>query len=188
MKSLRKTRNAFLAAASALAATAALHPATAADFDAVAHPATIEIQAVDTGAAVAADHGEEKAAIGAKKWALLATAAGALAALVKLIGANRVAKTVTAGAASAARVTARTASGAARVMGRTLSSPLRFLMVLFGLALFALTGVGLYDIEWIGGLLSGAALAGAGLLGFMKTRQFFQPKAVKIVRKAETEN
>lgn len=174
MKSVRNTRNALLAAASALAASAVLHPAFASDFDGAAPAATYEVQAADAGA-VAAAQTDEKPAIGAKKWALVVAAAGALAALVKMIGAKRVAETVTAGAVSAARATARTASGAARIVGRTVLSPLKFLAVLFGLALFALTGIGLFDIEWIGGLLSGAALAGAGVYGFLKTRRIFEP-------------
>lgn len=181
MKSVRKTRNALLAAASALAASAALAPAGASDFDAAAQPATVEIAAMEAGPAVPDESGE-KTAIGAKKWALIVAAAGALAALVKLIGAKRVAEAVSEGAVRAARATASTASGAARVVGRTISSPLRFLAVLFGLALFALTGVGLYDIEWIGGLVSGAALAGAGLYGFMKIRRIFEPIKARVSR------
>lgn len=188
MKSVRNTRNALLAAASALAASAALHPASASDFDGAAHAAAAyEVQAADAGA-VAATQTDEKPAIGAKKWALIVAAAGALAALVKLIGAKRVAETVTAGAVSAARATARTASGAARIVGRTVSSPLKFLAVLFGLALFALTGIGLFDVEWIGGLLSGAALAGAGVYGFLKTRRIFQPAKVWPRRVMANEN
>lgn len=188
MKSVRKTRNALLAAASALAAGAALQPASASDFDiAATQAAAIEIEAGDAGPA-AADHGEVKSVIGGKKWVLLVAAAGALAGLVKLIGAKRVADAVSEGAVSAARVTARTASGAARAVGRTVSSPLRFLAILFGLALFALTGVGLYDVEWIGGLLSGAALMGAGLYGFLKTRRIFQPVRVRAARVKENEN
>ncbi len=188
MKSVRNTRNALLAAASALAASAALHPASASDFDAIAQPATYEAQAFDTGAIATIAHADKKPAIGAKKWALIVAAAGALAALVKLIGAKRVAETVAAGAVSVARATARTASGAARAVGRTVSSPLRFLAVLFGLALFALTGIGLYDVEWIGGLLSGAALAGAGLYGFLKTRRIFQPAKARAARVMPNEN
>lgn len=187
MITVRKTRNALLAAASVVAASAALQPASASDFDVAWHAAATEIEAGDAGPA-AADHGAEKPAIGGKKWVLLVAAAGALAALVKLIGAKRVADVVSEGAVYAARATAKTASGAARAVGRTVSSPLRFLAILFGLALFALTGVGLYDIEWIGGLLSGAALAGAGLYGFLKTRRIFQPVRARARRVKENEN
>ncbi len=177
----------MLAAASALAASAALAPANAAAFDTAAHPAVVEIQAVSPDLA-AIGHQEDKTPIAPKKWALMAAAAGALAALVKLIGATRVAEAVTKGAVRAAKVTGKAASGTVKAVRRTISSPLRFLAVLFGLALFALTGIGLFDVEWIGGLISGAALAGAGLYGVFKTRRDSQPIEVRASRNMENEN
>jgi hypothetical protein len=186
-KTGRKIRNAMLAAASAMAASAALAPAGANDFDAAAQPAVAEIQLVPVDMAATA-HTEDKTPITPKKWALIAAAAGALAALVKLIGARRVAEAVTDGAVRAVRVTGKAASGVASAVGRSVASPLRFLAALFGLVLFALTGVGLFDLEWIGGLLSGAALAGAGLYGFIKTRRVLQPAKVRASRNMENEN
>ena len=178
MTSFKKIKTGMLAAASVMAATAALSPAGAGDLDpAVTAPTIVAETPV---MAHAADHAaDEKTPISAKKWTLLAVAAGSLAWLVKLIGARKVAEAVTEGAVRTARAAASTASGAARVVGRTVSSPLRFLAVLFVLALFALAGVGLYDVEWLGGLLSGAALAGASLWGMWKTRLAFRPAKVK---------
>ncbi len=177
MTNFKKMKAGFLAAASVMAATAALSPAGASDIDPVATPATI---AVEAPVAHAVDHGDQdKTPVGAKKWALLAAAAGALAGLVQLIGARKVADAVTEGAVKTARVAASTASGAARAVGRTVSSPLRFLAALFGLALFALAGIGLYDVEWLGGLVSGALLAGATLFGMWKTRLAMRPARVK---------
>ncbi len=186
MKSVRKTRNAMLAAASALAASAAMHGAAAGDFDAAAFPAVIEAPMQHQAAPDAAS--EEKAPVSVKKWALIAAAAGSLAALVKLIGARRVAQAVSQGAVHAARATAKTATGAARAVGKAARSPLRLLVVLFGLSVFALTGVGLYDIEWIGGLVSGAALAGVSLHGYLKARAMFTPAKAKAARNVVTEN
>ncbi|WDI30469.1 hypothetical protein PUV54_10920 [Hyphococcus flavus] len=183
MKALRNTRNALLAAVSVGAASTALQPALAADFDGAVSPAIVEVQSTEP---VPAPKTDQHVPIGAKKWALLVAAAGSLAWLLKLMGPKRVAKAVSEGAATAARATANTAAGAAKIVGRTVASPLRFLAVLFGLALFVLTGVGLYDIEWIGGLLSGAAVAGAGLYGYFKTRKVFQP--IKIRRSQVKEN
>ncbi len=174
MMKLGKGKAALLAAVSVLAASAALSPAGASDFDPAAYPATAAVESAPV-IAHAADHADAEKTMSAKKWALLAAMAGALAGLVQLIGARRVADAITEGAVRAARVTAGAASGAARAVGRTLSSPLRFLALLFGLALFALTGIGLFDVEWIGGLLSGAALTGAGLYGMWKTRRALVP-------------
>ncbi|WP_375208204.1 hypothetical protein [Hyphococcus sp.] len=178
MTNFKKMKAGLLAAASVTAAAAALSPAGASDIDPVATPATIAVEAPVITHAV--DHADQdKAPMSAKKWALLAAAAGSLAWLVKLIGARNVADAVTTGAIKTARAAASTASGAARAVGRTVSSPLRFLAALLGLALFALAGIGLYDVEWIGGLISGAALAGATLFGMWKSRLAFRPVKVK---------
>ncbi len=175
---LKKMKTGLLAAASVMAATAALSPAGASDLDPAVTVPTVAVEVPVI--AHAADHtDQEKAPLNAKKWALLAAAAASLAGLVKLIGARKVAEAVTDGAIKTARVAASTASGAARVVGRAVSSPLRFLAMLLGLALFALAGIGLYDVEWIGGLLSGAALAGATLFGMWKTRLALKPVRVK---------
>lgn len=173
-----KSKAALLAAASMAAATAALSPAGASDLDpAVYQPVSVTEAAAPL--AHAADEASENKAMTPRKWALLAAAAGALAGLVKLIGARRVADAISEGAVKTVRAAGAAANTTARVVGRTVSSPLRFLAVLFGLALFALTGAGLYDVEWILGLASGAALAGAGLFGMLKTRKLFRPARVK---------
>jgi len=174
----------MLAAASVLAAAAALTPAGARDFDPAAHPATyaVETQSI----AHAADHADEQAAPGAaKKWALLAAAAGVLAALVKLIGARRVAEVVSEGAVRTARAAATGAVVAVRAVGRAAASPLRTPAIIFGLGLFALAGVGLYDVEWIGGLVAGAALTGVLAWSLWKMRLALRPLRVKARRPAE---
>jgi len=169
-----KTRAALLAAASVLAASAALTPASASVFDPVAYPATVEIAAPVHTSHAAVDAGEN-AHNSARKWALVAAAAGALAGLVKLIGARRVAEIVTDGAVRTARAAATGVAVAARAVGRAAASPLRVLALFFGLSLFALTGVGLYDIEWIGGLVSGAALMALVAWSMWKTRMALRP-------------
>ncbi|WP_300577904.1 hypothetical protein [Phenylobacterium sp.] len=169
-----RTKNALLAALSMSAATAALAPASASDFDAAAHPqiVAVEAPAVLTPDAAQAD---ENKPVNARKWALIAIAAGALAGLVRLVGPRKLAKAVADTTVEGARITAKAASSAVRATGRALSSPLRFLALVFGLGLFALTGAGLYDVEWILGLLSGAALAGAAFYGALKTRRVLSP-------------
>ncbi|WP_375204186.1 hypothetical protein [Hyphococcus sp.] len=178
MTNFKKMKAGLLAAVSVTAATVALSPAGASDFDPAVTSPTVAVEAPVI--AHAADHGDqEKTPLSPKKWALLAVAASALAGIIKLIGARKVADAVAQGAVKTARVAASTASGAARAVGRTVSSPLRFLAALLGLALFALAGIGLYDVEWIGGLVSGAALTGATLFGMWKTRLALKPVRVK---------
>jgi hypothetical protein len=183
-KKFGKGKAALMAAASLFAATAALSPAGASDMGPASHPAIVSVEA-PAPLAHAGDQAGEAQPLSAKKWALLAVAAGSLAWLVKLIGARRVAAAVAEGAVRTARVAARAASGAVKVVGRTFASPLRFLAVMFGLALFALTGIGLFDIEWIGGLISGAVLTGAGLYGVWKTRKALIPAKIKARPRAE---
>jgi hypothetical protein len=179
MLKIGKGKAAMMAAVSVIAASAALSPAGARDIDPAAHPATVAVEAPLAHAADHADEASQAQKTGPKKWALLAAAAASLAGLVKLIGARRVGAFVTESAVKTARAAATGASVAVKSVGRAVSSPLRFLAMLFGLALFALTGAGLYDVEWIAGLLSGAALAGAGLYGLWKTKRAFNPIRVK---------
>lgn len=62
-------------------------------------------------------------------------------------------------AAGAARAVAAAPVAAARAVGRAASSPFRFAMIFGSLGLFALAGVGLYDVEWAGGLAAGILMA-----------------------------
>jgi len=178
MRRFGRTKAAMLAAVSVIAASAALSPAGASDMDMAGYPAIVAVE-TPRNLAHAADHVTDEKPMGVKKWALIAAAAGALAGLVKLIGARRVAEIVTESAVKTAHVAAGAASGAARAVGRAVSSPLRYLAVLFGLALFTLTGIGLYDVEWIGGLISGAAVTAFGLYGMWKTQRKLTPARAK---------
>ncbi len=179
MFNIGKGKAAMMAAVSVIAASAALSPAGASDFDAAASPATVAVEAPVAHAADHVDQAAQDQKTSPKKWALLAAAAASLAGLVRLIGARRVGEIVTESAVRTARAAATGASVAVKAVGRAVASPFRFLAVLFGLALFALTGAGLYDVEWIAGLLSGAALAGAGLFGLWKTKRALRPVRVK---------
>ncbi|WP_411820933.1 hypothetical protein ABFZ85_07230 [Hyphococcus formosus] len=187
MKRIFASKSALLGAASMIAATAAIMPAHADDYGPVPPSAVIIDEA--PASTVSATEPETVAAkpVGAKKWALIVAAAGALAGLVKLMGARKVADAIAVGTVATARVAAKAATNTARAVGKTVSSPLRFLAILFGLALFALTGIGIFDVEWIGGLLSGAALTAAGVFGVLKTRRIFQPVRVKAKNRTNPE-
>ncbi len=173
MDKTRKAKVALMAAASVLAGAAALSPAQASDIDSAANPTMIEapMSAIDPDAA---DHGDDQKTMTAAKWTLLATAAAALAGIVKLIGARKLARAAGKAVSGAAKVSAEAAAGAGRVIGRAVASPLRFAALMTGLALFSLTGLWLFDIEWMGGLIVGAAMAGVAVYGTTKTRSFLQ--------------
>jgi len=157
----------MLAATSLVSAAAALAPATASDFDPAAYPATIEAPAVVHAGDTIAQ--ADQRAKPAGRAALIAVALGALGWLVKLLGPKKVLRAVE----KTAQATVKASAAAARTAGRTLRSPLRYLAWVAGLTLFALTGVGLYDVEWIGGLVAGAALAGVAAFGTIRARSLF---------------
>ncbi len=165
MDTARKTKIAMLAATSLMTAAAALAPAKASDLDPAAFPATVEAPVVAHAAdsVVQADHDGSKPA---QRAALIAVALGALGWLVKLLGPKKVLRAVE----KTAEATVKASAAAAKTAARAVRSPLRFLAWTAGLILFALTGVGLYDIEWIGGLIAGAGLAGLAAFGSLRLR------------------
>ncbi|MEZ5892892.1 MAG: hypothetical protein R3C58_07080 [Parvularculaceae bacterium] len=166
---------ALLAAVSALAASAALAPAHAA-VDPAGYPAIVEVAAPVHHAADQADHDN---AMSPKKWALLAIAAGALAGIVRLVGARRVVEVVAAGAAKTAEVAVAATAATVKAVGGAAASPLRYLSLALGFALFVLTGADFTHLDWLGGVLSGAALTAYGLYGMWKTRRALKPIVVK---------
>jgi hypothetical protein len=178
MGTSRKLRPAMMAATALLAASAALAPAHAWALDAAAFPATVETP-ITPDIVHAADQTDQKASPLTKRLGLIAVAGGVLAVLIKLIGPRKVMRAVKKSAGQAAKVATAAAAGTAKAAGRVFRSPLRFLALTAGLVLFALTGIGLYDVEWIGGLIVGAALAGVAAYGMWKTRMALRPIRIK---------
>ena len=178
MENGRKVKIAMLAATSLLSAAAALSPVHAGELDPAAFPATIEAPVVAHAAdqMVQADHD----AAPARRAALIAVALGALGWLVKLLGPRKVLKAVE----KTAEATVKASATAAKSVARAVRSPLRALAWMAGLVLFALTGVGLYDIEWIGGLVAGAALAGVAAFSAAKARGAFRLKPAPVKSEA----
>lgn len=172
MKTSACLKTALLAAASLTAATAAT--AYAAD-RAPTEPVAIE------HAIIAVDHGEADKvapASAVRGWALGAAAAAALAAIARLIGFRKIAA-----AAKAAGPAAVAAGGAAvKAVGRAIASPIRFVLLMAGLGVFALTGVGLYDVEWAGGLVAGVLVATTFVLGMRKLRKSLVPSRIRLSR------
>lgn len=178
METSRKTKLAMLAATALIAASGALAPVQAGQFDPAAFPQTVEAPVIPD-VAHAADHADQKTSPLAKRLGVIAVAGAALAGLIRILGAKRVMRVVKTSANTAAKAAASAATATASVAGRALRSPLRYIAWVAGLTLFALTGVGLYDIEWIGGLIAGAALAGLTAMGMWKTRMALRPVRVK---------
>ncbi|MDZ7628580.1 MAG: hypothetical protein U5J99_09305 [Parvularculaceae bacterium] len=150
-------KTAVLAAAS-FAAIGAAAPLTAGA--APYEPAPIEH-------AAAADHGDAEARaadVAVKRWLAGGAVAAALAGLIQIFGWSRISASLKrAGSAAMAAPAA-----AARYVGNAVKSPFRFALLAGGLSLFALTGVGLYDVEWIGGMAVGATIALVGAFGAAK--------------------
>lgn len=168
MNSPSRLKTALLAAASLTAASAVV---------AGAHSAPMEPVATEH-AVIAADHDSERAppAITAQKAGLAALATAALAGLAHLVGFGRIKKAAqktmdAAGAAAAVGLNATVT--AAKTVARAAASPFRFMAMLAGLAIIALTGVELFDFEWAGGLLFGALIATTVILGARRARKAF---------------
>ncbi|HBS34733.1 MAG TPA: hypothetical protein DEA50_06610 [Parvularcula sp.] len=158
----RKTLKSVILAAASLAAIGAAVPAAAA---APMEPLAVEI-------VHAADHADADARAADKavnRWLLGGAAAAALAGLIRLFGWTRISAAMRkAGAAAVAAPVA-----AAHYVGTALKSPFRSLVLVAGLSLFALTGIGFYDVEWAAGLLTGAVLTGLALIGARRFAKVF---------------
>lgn len=174
MDTARKTKIAMLAATSLMTAAAALAPASANDLDPAAFPATIEAPLIaHAGDQIAhADQGSKPG----QRAALIAVALGALGWLVKLLGPKKVLRAVE----QTAQATVKASAAAAKSAARAVRSPLRYLAWVAGLTLFAMTGVSLFDIEWIGGLIAGAGLAGLAAVGAARVRSTLSLRPVRI--------
>lgn len=107
---------------------------------------------------------------------LSAAAAATLALIGHLIGWRTIRRNVAAAGphmARAARAAAAAPATAARAIGRKMSSPLRALLIFASLVTAAFIGVGFYDVEWLGGLIVGAAMVIAGTRPVTRMRSAF---------------
>lgn len=166
---MRRSLKISLMAASVLAASGA----------AVAHAAPIPAAPTEI---VQVEHaGDDDArgrtpAIPVKKVGLAAMAASAVVAFLNLFGTSRIfgffAKAGPV-AAKTARAVVKAPVAAAKAVGRAASTPLRLVMIYAGLGVFALTGVWIYDVEWLGGLAAGMALVGLAWFSTGRMRRAF---------------
>lgn len=161
MIGINNLRTAMLAAAS-IAAIGIAGPAAAG----------VAAESVAIEHIAAADHVETEARAADKavnRWLLGGAVSAALAGLIGLFGWARISEALR----KAADMAIEAPAAAARAVAEAIKSPVRTLMIVGGLSLFALTGIGFYDVEWAAGLLTGAALTLAGLVGMRRMGQFF---------------
>lgn len=156
MKSQTSLRAALIAAVSLSAITMDVHASEIAA-DAFAPPQEIVVMTSDD--AVAAPVADEAPAT--RNLLLGGAAAGILALLAKIIGFKRI--RVAAGKAGpaiarAARSAVEVPGAAVRFVSSKVASPVKSLVVFASLGMTAFFGVGFYDVEWLGGLVIGAAM------------------------------
>lgn len=167
----RNMKTVLLAAASLTAASVAVAHA--------ANQAPMEPVAIEH-AVVAADHGDEPSAAGitVKKLGMAGAAALLLAGLARLLGVRRVKAAAQATAEFAGRAVtagAEATVSAAKAVARAASSPFRFAAIFAVLSAVGLAGVGLYDVEWVGGFAIGIALSALVLVGLSGLRRALSP-------------
>jgi hypothetical protein len=158
----RKPLKTAILAAASLAAIGAAAPAAV---SAPMEPVSVEI-------VHAADHADAEAGAADRavnRWLLGGSVAAALAGLIRLFGWTR----ISAALQRAGAVAAAAPAAAARYVGEAVRSPVRSLMLIGGLSLFALTGIGFYGVEWAAGLVTGAVLTGFALAGARRFGQLF---------------
>lgn len=154
-------------AATALIGAAALSPAAGKAFTAEAAPTEAVVVAPDAETKAA----DERASPMARRLAMIAAGLGALGFLVRIFGPKKVLRAVE----KTAEASVKASVGAAKSVARAARSPLRYLVWIAALILFVMTGVGLYDIEWIGGMMAGAASLATLVFGWGRIGKALQP-------------
>ena len=163
----RRAKIALMAASSLIAAAGALQPVHANQYDPGAYPAIVQVH----NPAVHGDHHtDERVTPVNKKLVFAGIAVAAFAGLFKIIGSGQFFQKIAEAAPKVAKATKEAAGATVRVVKSTIMSPLKMLGVLAGLGIFALTGIGFYDVEWIGGLVVGAAFATTALYTVAKSK------------------
>lgn len=138
------------------------------------------MEIVQSAHAPPAQAADEVAPSAAKKAGLIAAGAAVLAALGGLIGWKRLRRAALAAGpvlAEAARSAAKAPAAVVRAAGAAMARPFRFAAFLVSLAAFALFGVWLYDVEWLGGLAAGAAGVAAMWMGSARLHRFARARA-----------
>ncbi|MEL7490288.1 MAG: hypothetical protein AAGJ73_06180 [Pseudomonadota bacterium] len=182
MKNLRSLKTGLLAAASLTAATSAAHAADIARGDGPAALAATEIVHVEKAPAAAVVSADSDQSNIPHKWLIAAFATGALAGLVRLFGVKKLADKIAA-AAPAITASAKEAVKAplkvAKSLGGAIATPFKFALFFSGASALAFVGLGLFQVEWAGGLVIGAAMVAAAWLGAEKIRRAAKPETVK---------
>ncbi|MEL7486962.1 MAG: hypothetical protein AAGJ87_07090 [Pseudomonadota bacterium] len=182
MKKASALKTLLLAAASTAAATTAV-----AVSDEAAPYETAIVEAAPVLVAEASSAEAPAPIVKPRNWLIAAFATGALAGLVRLLGGKRTINAVREAAATAAPKVARAARDAAKApisavktAGAAMASPLKWAAAILGLGMLGFVGVGFYNVEWLGGLVVGAALASASAFAAWRARTALSLRPVKI--------
>lgn len=136
------------------------------------------VPAVSGVSAEAAETSQKK-----NPWLIGAGMALILGALVKLIGANRV-MNLAAEAGPALQKTAETLAeapkAAARAVGAAMTTPLRYVMLIGGLAMIGFTGISFFDLEWGAGILTGIGMTAVTWAGSARLGKVFRRQRVPV--------
>jgi len=131
---------------------------------------------------MAAAVGTEKKS--SNKWLIGGAMALILAALTKLIGANRVLNMAAQAGPTlrkAGEAIASAPAAAANAIGSAVTQPFKFLILVGGLALVGFTGISIFDLHWSAGLATGAGLTALTWVGSSKLMKKLRP--IKLRRK-----
>ncbi|GAB4517073.1 MAG: hypothetical protein Kow00133_01240 [Amphiplicatus sp.] len=166
----RRSLRAVMLAATALAVSAG------ASAHAGSTPAPTE--AVALNAPATHDEREAAAPVSVTNVGLAAGLTATLAAIVRFLGARRLARALRRAGAATARTAAAVAKTPVRLAkgtARALGAPVRYALLAVGLGIFALAGVSALDIEWAAGLALGLAIGLVLWLAAARMRKAFAP-------------
>ena len=139
----------------------------------VATPAAPSVPSVDYVAEPA-----EQTPAGPNGWLVGGAMALIFAALVKLIGANRVMNMASEAGPKlkqAAETIASAPQEAARALGAAAARPVRFLLIMVSVAMVGFTGIAVFDLEWTAGILTGMGMTALTWLGSSRFIKMLKP-------------
>ncbi len=105
------------------------------------------------------------------KWLVGGAMGLIIAALIKIVGANRVMNIVADAGPTLARAAEAIVSApkmAAKALGSAVTSPIKFLMIVGGLAMIGFTGISIFDLHWGAGIATGIGMTAVTWLGTSK--------------------
>jgi hypothetical protein len=122
-----------------------------------------------------------------KRVGWIAAGAAVLAAIGGFVGWTRIQRALVSVGPALVKVAGTAAAApvaAAKAVAKAVSKPIRLVTIGASLALFSLLGLGLYDVEWLGGLLAGIAMVILAWASNEKARTLLGTSAAKSASKS----